>query len=93
MSFGADTGAASSSGGSCGASTGAVAAAAAAPADSLSRRAGGVPPASYPSDPRHIHPMVTWRMTSQAVTLSATEGEPRVSPVPSSVRDALADPH
>ena len=25
--------------------------------------------------------------------LSATEGEPRVSPVPSSVRDALADPH
>ena len=35
-------------------------------------------------DHRHIHPKVT---------LSATEGEPRVSPVPSSVRDALADPH
>ena len=37
--------------------------------------------------------MVTRRNASQAVTLSATEGEPRVSPVPSSVRDALADPH
>ena len=44
-------------------------------------------------DPRHIHPMVTWRMVSQAATLSATEGEPRVSPIPSSVRDALTDPH
>ena len=40
--------------------------------------------------------MVTRRMASQAATLSATEGEPWVpwvSPVPSSVRDALADPH
>ena len=37
--------------------------------------------------------MVTRRMASQAATISATEGEPRVSPVPSSVRDALADPH
>ena len=37
--------------------------------------------------------MVTRWMTSQAATLSATEGEPRVSSVPSSVRDALADPH
>ena len=37
--------------------------------------------------------MVTRRMASQAATLSATEREPRVSPVPSSVRDALADPH
>ena len=36
--------------------------------------------------------MVTRRMVSQAATLSATEGEPRVSPIPS-VRDALADPH
>ena len=36
---------------------------------------------------------MTWRMASQVTTLSATEGEPRVSPVPSSVRDALADPH
>src|SRR6185503_11215742 len=44
-------------------------------------------------DPRHIHPMVTRRMASQAATLSVTEGEPRVSPVPFSVRDALADPH
>ena len=32
-------------------------------------------------DPRHIHPMVTRRMASQAATLSATEGEPRVSPI------------
>jgi len=37
--------------------------------------------------------MVTRRMASQAATLSATEGEPRVSPVPSSVCDVLADPH
>jgi len=37
--------------------------------------------------------MVIRRMASQAATLSATEGEPRISPVPSSVRDALADPH
>ena len=44
-------------------------------------------------DPRHVHPMETRRMASQAATLSATEGEPRVSPVPSSIRDALADPH
>ena len=36
--------------------------------------------------------MMTRRMSSQAATLSATEGEPRVSPVPSSVHDALADP-
>ena len=36
--------------------------------------------------------MMTRRMASQAATLSATEREPRVSPVPS-VRDALADPH
>ena len=49
-------------------------------------------------DTRHIHPMVTRRMASQAATLSATEGEPRVSlasgsSLASSVRDALADPH
>ena len=37
--------------------------------------------------------MVTRRMASQAATLSATEGELRVSPVPSSVRNALAAPH
>ena len=35
--------------------------------------------------------MVTRRMASQAVTLSATDGEPRVSPVPSSICDALPD--
>ena len=50
------------------------------------------PPVVY-RDPRHIHPMVTRRMASQAATLFATEGEPRVSLVPSSVRDALAHPH
>ena len=32
-------------------------------------------------------------MASQAATLSAIEGEPRVSPAPFSVRDAFADPH
>jgi len=37
--------------------------------------------------------MVTRRMVSQPATLSATEGEPRVSPVLSSVLNALADPH
>ena len=37
--------------------------------------------------------MVTRRMASQVTTLSATKEEPRVSPVPSSVRDALVDPH
>ena len=37
--------------------------------------------------------MVTRRMVSQDATLFATEGEPRVSPVSSSIRDALADPH
>ena len=37
--------------------------------------------------------MVTRRMASQSTTLSATEGEPQISPVPSFVRDALADPH
>ena len=38
-------------------------------------------------------PMVTRRMVSQTATLSATEGELRVSPAPSSVCNALADPH
>ena len=37
--------------------------------------------------------MATRRMASQPAILSATEREPRISPVPSSVRDALADPH
>ena len=32
-------------------------------------------------------------MATPPATLSAAEGEPRISPVPSSVRDALADPH
>ena len=38
-------------------------------------------------------PMVTRQMATPPATLSAAEGEPRISPVPSSVRDALADPH
>ena len=40
-------------------------------------------------DPQHIHPMVTRQMASQAATLSATEGEPQVSPVPSSVKASM----
>nr|CAB3499537.1 unnamed protein product [Digitaria exilis] len=46
-------------------------------------------------DPGHSHPMVTRRTASilRPVTLSATEGEPGISPIPSSVRDALADPN
>jgi histone deacetylase 1/2 len=35
-------------------------------------------------DPRHTHPMVTRG-------LSATKGEPRLSPIPTSAREALAD--
>ena len=59
-----------------------------------------VEPAVYhPPDihrnPGHIHPIVTWRVAGvfRPVTLSATEGETRISPVPSSVCDTLADPH
>ena len=37
--------------------------------------------------------MVTRRMASPAATPSATKGEPQISPVPSFIRDALADPH
>ena len=39
--------------------------------------------------------MVTRRATGvlRPVTLSVTEGEPRLSPIPSSVREALVDPH
>ena len=37
--------------------------------------------------------MVTQQMASQAATPTVTEREPRVSPVSSSVCDALADPH
>ena len=81
------TGATSSSEGSCDAYTGAVAAAAS--SGSLSSRAAAV----IHWDSRHIHPMVTQRKASQAATLTAIEGEPRVSPIPFSVRDALADPH
>ncbi|WVZ98475.1 hypothetical protein U9M48_043915 [Paspalum notatum var. saurae] len=46
-------------------------------------------------DPRHLHPMVTRRAAGvlRPAALSTAAVEPRISPVPSSVRDALADPH
>jgi hypothetical protein len=51
-------------------------------------------------DPRHVHPMVTWRAASvlrpvDRLILAATTSStpPDASPVPSSVRTALADPH
>jgi len=46
-------------------------------------------------DPGHIHPMVTRRAAGVlwSATLSATAGDQCISPVPSSVRDALPDPH
>jgi hypothetical protein len=46
-------------------------------------------------DPRHTHPMVTRQAAEvlQPRALSATEGEPRLSPIPTSVREALADPN
>ncbi|WVZ87938.1 hypothetical protein U9M48_034512 [Paspalum notatum var. saurae] len=46
-------------------------------------------------DPRHLHPMVTRQAAGvlRPAALSATAAEPGISPVPSSVRDALADPH
>ena len=90
-SFGADTGAASCFGGSCDASTGAVAAAAS--TGSLSSRAGGVPPARRPSGSSAYpsHGDSADGVSGRDSLL--TEGEPRVSPVPSFVHDALADPH
>jgi hypothetical protein len=45
-------------------------------------------------DPRHTHPMVTGRRPGFfGRGLSATEGEPRLSLIPTSVREALADPN
>src|SRR6185436_14322040 len=84
-SFGADTGAASCSGGSA-TPTPEPSPPPPPPAPSRAEPEVYHPPVIH-WDPRHIHPMVTRRMASQAATLSATEGEPRVSPVPSSVRD------
>jgi hypothetical protein len=46
-------------------------------------------------DPHHTHPMVT-RQAAEVLrprALSTTEGEPRLSPIPTSVREALADPN
>jgi len=44
---------------------------------------------------RHVHPMVTRHAagTLRPRALAAMPGDPQVSPVPSSVRDALSDPH
>jgi hypothetical protein len=59
-----------------------------------------VPPAYHPivvhRDPRHIHPMVTWRAAGvlrapDRLILSATSSL-TLSPVPTTVRGALADP-
>ncbi|WVZ85197.1 hypothetical protein U9M48_032147 [Paspalum notatum var. saurae] len=46
-------------------------------------------------DPRHLHPMVTRRAAGvlRSAALSTAVAEPGISPVPFSVRDALADPH
>jgi hypothetical protein len=46
-------------------------------------------------DPRHVHPMVTRHAASTLPprVLAATTGDSQVSPVPSSVRTALLDPH
>src|SRR6185312_14879345 len=90
-SFGTDTGTASGSENSYGAHARAVAAtsyteavAAAASADSLSSRAGGVPPASHPSGfsayPSHGDPA------------DGVSGRDSLR-LPSSVRDTLSDPH
>ncbi|XP_021309205.1 uncharacterized protein LOC110432736 [Sorghum bicolor] len=45
--------------------------------------------------PRHVHPMVTRHAagTLQPRALAAMPGDSQVSPVPSSVREALLDPH
>jgi hypothetical protein len=46
-------------------------------------------------DPHHTHPMVIWQAAGvlRPATLFATEREPQISPILSSVREALADPH
>ncbi|WVZ98359.1 LOW QUALITY PROTEIN: hypothetical protein U9M48_043815 [Paspalum notatum var. saurae] len=46
-------------------------------------------------DPRHLHPMVTRRAAGvlRPAALSTAAAESGIPPVPSSVRDALADPH
>ncbi|WVZ64107.1 hypothetical protein U9M48_013674 [Paspalum notatum var. saurae] len=45
-------------------------------------------------DPRHLHPMVTRRAAGvlRPAALSTAAAKPGISPVPSSVHDALADP-
>ncbi|WVZ78279.1 hypothetical protein U9M48_026020 [Paspalum notatum var. saurae] len=46
-------------------------------------------------DPHHLHPMVTRRAAGvlRPAALFVAAKEPRISPVPSFVHDALADPH
>jgi hypothetical protein len=57
-------------------------------------------PVAIYRDPGHVHPMVTWRAASvlrpvDRLILAAdrTTTPPDASPIPSSVRTALADPH
>jgi hypothetical protein len=46
-------------------------------------------------DPHHTHRKVTQQAVGvlRPATFSATEGEPRTSLIPSSVREAIADPN
>jgi hypothetical protein len=46
-------------------------------------------------DPRHTHPMVTRQAVGvlRLAIVFATKGDPRISLIPSFVREALADPH
>ena len=52
-------------------------------------------PSALQRDPRHLHPIVTRQAAGVLwpAALSATAKEPGISPVPSSVHVALADPH
>jgi hypothetical protein len=66
-------------------------------ARTLSCRVVGLPPRRSGCDPRHTHPMVTRRAAGVTkhvdhLQLSAV-APPTLSPVPTSVRSALANPH
>ncbi|WVZ95211.1 hypothetical protein U9M48_041005, partial [Paspalum notatum var. saurae] len=65
------------------------------PSFCLPCRVDGVPPPVLQRDPRHHHPMVTRRAAGvlRPAALSAAAQELRISLAPSSVRDALAEPH